>query len=60
MLGLRRGLEGGKHSDERAIHREISGKESEGERDARRGGSADVCTGVSVLARASGVCVCVV
>lgn len=33
MLGLRRGLEGGKHSDERAIHREISGKESEGERE---------------------------
>lgn len=33
MLGLRRALEGGKHSDEQAIHREISSKESEGERE---------------------------
>lgn len=42
MLGLRRGLEGGKRSDERAIHREISGKASEGERE--NGGEAEcVC-----------------
>lgn len=33
MLELRRGLEGGKHSDERAIHRKISSKGNDGERE---------------------------
>ena len=59
--GAEERFRGGKHSDERAIHREISGKGSEGERaNVRRGGSEDVCASVTVLARASGVCVCVV
>lgn len=58
MLGLRRGLKGVKRADERAIHREISGKESEGA--ARRGGSGDVCTSVSVRKHVQEESVCVV
>lgn len=58
MLRLRRGLErGGEHSDERAIHREISGKGSEGEREKRRKqGCVHECVCVSMCEWS--VCVC--
>ena len=51
--------EGGGYSDERAIHREISDKGSEGEKEMQGEVEAEMCARVSALARASGVCVCV-
>ena len=57
MLGLRRGLGGGGHSDERAIHREISSKGSEGAKEMQGEAEAEMCARVSALARASGMCV---
>lgn len=59
MLRLRRGLERGGHSDERAIHREISGKGSEGEKEMQGEAEAEMCVCTSTCKWSACVCVCV-
>lgn len=57
MLRLRRGLERGGHSDERAIHREISGKGSEGEKEMQGEAEAEMCVCISTCKWSACVCV---